>query len=65
MTQLTLLDVLFFRLCSDAHPSLSTLFRGAADDLSLIDWLKKRIWPMEAATRLSPVEPPLGWASLS
>jgi len=26
-----------------------TLFRGAADDLSLIDWLKKRIWPMEAA----------------
>lgn len=26
-----------------------TLFRGAADDLSLLDWLKKRIWPMEAA----------------
>src|SRR5437762_14305271 len=26
-----------------------TLFRGAADDLSLIDWLKKRIWPMQAA----------------
>lgn len=26
-----------------------TLFRGAADDLSLIDWLTKRIWPMEAA----------------
>ncbi|MCM3903596.1 MAG: 5'-deoxyadenosine deaminase [Pyrinomonadaceae bacterium] len=26
-----------------------TLFRGAADDLSLIDWLKRRIWPMEAA----------------
>jgi 5-methylthioadenosine/S-adenosylhomocysteine deaminase len=26
-----------------------TLFRGAADDLSLIDWLKQRIWPMEAA----------------
>ena len=26
-----------------------TLFRGAADYLSLIDWLKKRIWPMEAA----------------
>jgi 5-methylthioadenosine/S-adenosylhomocysteine deaminase len=25
------------------------LFRGAADDLSLIDWLKKRVWPMEAA----------------
>jgi 5-methylthioadenosine/S-adenosylhomocysteine deaminase len=26
-----------------------TMFRGAADDLSLIDWLKKRVWPMEAA----------------
>ena len=26
-----------------------TLFRGAADDLSLIDWLKKRVWPMEVA----------------
>lgn len=26
-----------------------TLFRGTADDLSLIDWLKSRIWPMEAA----------------
>ncbi|HYW72072.1 MAG TPA: 5'-deoxyadenosine deaminase [Pyrinomonadaceae bacterium] len=26
-----------------------TLFRGAADDLSLIDWLKQRVWPMEAA----------------
>ncbi|HEV2764207.1 MAG TPA: 5'-deoxyadenosine deaminase [Pyrinomonadaceae bacterium] len=26
-----------------------TLLRGAADDLSLIDWLKKRVWPMEAA----------------
>src|SRR6266852_109284 len=25
------------------------LFRGAADDLALIDWLKKRVWPMEAA----------------
>src|ERR1051326_6062115 len=31
-----------------------TLFRGAADDLSLIDWLKKRVWPLEAAhTRAS------------
>lgn len=31
-----------------------TLFRGAADDLALIDWLKKRVWPMEAAhTRAS------------
>src|SRR5262245_56566110 len=26
-----------------------TLFRGAADDLSLIDWLKQRVWKMEAA----------------
>src|SRR6478672_7262822 len=26
-----------------------TLCRGAADDLSLIDWLKQRVWPMEAA----------------
>jgi 5-methylthioadenosine/S-adenosylhomocysteine deaminase len=26
-----------------------TLFRGVADDLALIDWLKKRIWLMEAA----------------
>jgi 5-methylthioadenosine/S-adenosylhomocysteine deaminase len=25
------------------------LFRGAADDLALIDWLKQRVWPMEAA----------------
>jgi len=26
-----------------------TLFRGVADDLALIDWLKQRVWPMEAA----------------
>lgn len=26
-----------------------TLFRGAADDLLLLDWLKTRIWPLEAA----------------
>ena len=33
-----------------AHIHLcQTLFRGAADDLALIDWLKKRVWPMEAA----------------
>src|ERR1051326_7266204 len=25
-----------------------TIFRGAADDLALIDWLKQRVWPMEA-----------------
>lgn len=28
-----------------------TLFRGAADDLPLIDWLKQRVWPLEAAHR--------------
>lgn len=33
-----------------AHVHLcQTIFRAAADDLSLIDWLKKRIWPLEAA----------------
>lgn len=33
-----------------AHTHLvQTLFRGEADDLSLIGWLQKRIWPMEAA----------------
>jgi 5-methylthioadenosine/S-adenosylhomocysteine deaminase len=26
-----------------------TLFRGAADDLPLLAWLKERIWPLEAA----------------
>lgn len=26
-----------------------TLFRGKGDDLELLDWLKKRIWPLEAA----------------
>src|SRR4051794_19927043 len=26
-----------------------TLFRGFADDLSLLTWLRERIWPMEAA----------------
>lgn len=26
-----------------------TLFRGMADDLTLLEWLKRRIWPMEAA----------------
>jgi 5-methylthioadenosine/S-adenosylhomocysteine deaminase len=26
-----------------------TLFRGYADDLALMDWLRTRIWPMEAA----------------
>jgi 5-methylthioadenosine/S-adenosylhomocysteine deaminase len=26
-----------------------TLFRGTADDLQLMDWLKQRVWPLEAA----------------
>ena len=26
-----------------------TLFRGLADDLPLLDWLRRRVWPMEAA----------------
>lgn len=26
-----------------------TIFRGAADDLALIDWLRQRVWPLEAA----------------
>jgi cytosine/adenosine deaminase-related metal-dependent hydrolase len=26
-----------------------TLFRGQADDLELMDWLQKRVWPLEAS----------------
>ena len=26
-----------------------TLFRGYADDMPLLEWLRRRIWPMEAA----------------
>ncbi|WP_026366267.1 5'-deoxyadenosine deaminase [Salinicoccus albus] len=26
-----------------------TIFRGQADDMELLDWLKRRIWPLEAA----------------
>ncbi len=26
-----------------------TIFRGRADDMELMDWLRKRIWPLEAA----------------
>lgn len=26
-----------------------TLFRGYADDLTLLEWLRRRVWPMEAA----------------
>ena len=33
-----------------AHVHLcQTLMRGMADDLPLLDWLRKRIWPLEAA----------------
>ena len=32
-----------------------TIFRGAADDLALIDWLKRRVWPMEAAHSSSSI----------
>lgn len=32
-----------------------TLFRGAADDLALIDWLRQRVWPMEAAHNAASV----------
>ncbi len=32
-----------------------TLFRGAADDLPLIDWLKQRVWPLEAAHNAASV----------
>lgn len=33
-----------------AHTHLTqSLFRGLADDMELLDWLKKRIWPLEAA----------------
>jgi 5-methylthioadenosine/S-adenosylhomocysteine deaminase len=46
-----------------------TLFRGLADDLPLLDWLRRRIWPLEAAhipaslaaaTRLASAELLLG-----
>lgn len=33
-----------------------TLFRGAADDLPLLDWLKKRVWPLEAAHTAASVK---------
>ncbi|MBX3020429.1 MAG: amidohydrolase family protein [Bdellovibrionales bacterium] len=33
-----------------AHTHLvQTLFRGMADDMELLDWLKERIWPFESA----------------
>ena len=32
-----------------------TIFRGVADDLSLLDWLKKRVWLLEAAHEATSV----------
>jgi 5-methylthioadenosine/S-adenosylhomocysteine deaminase len=32
-----------------------TLMRGSADDLPLIDWLRRRIWPLEAAHKYDSV----------
>src|SRR5271157_705967 len=33
----------------DTHIHLAqSLLRGAADDLSLVDWLMKRVWPLQA-----------------
>ncbi len=28
---------------------VQTIFRGLAEDLSLLDWLRRRVWPLEAA----------------
>src|SRR6185503_8226395 len=28
-----------------------TLFRGSADDMPLLEWLQRRVWPLEAAHR--------------
>jgi 5-methylthioadenosine/S-adenosylhomocysteine deaminase len=51
-----------------------TLFRGYADDLALLEWLKRRIWPMEAAhtstslraaARLSAAELLLGGTTMA
>src|SRR4030088_2659431 len=32
-----------------------TLFRGYADDMPLLEWLRRRIWPMEAAHTPAPL----------
>jgi len=34
---------------------VQTLFRGMADDLALLDWLRTRVWPLEAAHDLESV----------
>jgi len=28
---------------------VQTVFRGLAEDLTLLDWLRRRVWPLEAA----------------
>jgi len=38
---------------------VQTLFRGLADDLALLDWLRTRIWPLEAA----PDEDSVYWSA--
>jgi 5-methylthioadenosine/S-adenosylhomocysteine deaminase len=40
-----------------------TLFRGYADDLALLDWLKTRIWPMEAAHTPRSLAAAAQWAA--
>ncbi len=45
----------------NAHTHLAmTLFRGAADDLPLMSWLREKIWPVEARVTAEDVY----WASL-
>ena len=47
-----------------AHVHLcQALFRGMADDLELLDWLKTRIWPLDAPqpTRRLPNCLPVPW----
>jgi 5-methylthioadenosine/S-adenosylhomocysteine deaminase len=40
-----------------------TLFRGYADDLALMDWLKTRVWPMEAAHTPRSLAAAAQWAA--
>jgi 5-methylthioadenosine/S-adenosylhomocysteine deaminase len=40
-----------------------TLFRGYADDLALLDWLKTRVWPMEAAHTPRSLAAAARWAA--
>jgi 5-methylthioadenosine/S-adenosylhomocysteine deaminase len=38
-----------------------TLFRGYADDMPLLEWLRRRIWPMEAAHTPSTLRASTRW----